>query len=165
MKKSILAVVAVVFLVAIIAATAQRYYYTRYGVFYSYPERYGFYYPFYTYPSYASPSYVYPYYASRYYPPYYYSPLSTEVMYRYGAPTTVYPSYVGQAEPELPRGVEGQLCGVVDSRQYGCVYGLVCDYTQGAKAGVGVCSRQSGSTAQTYPPPSTVYPYYYRYYG
>ncbi len=168
MKKSIIGIVAVVFLVAIIAATAQRYYYTRYGVYYSYPERYGFYYPFYTAPAYVSPSYAYPYsypyYQSNYYPPYYYSPLSSQVMYRYGAPTTVYPASVGPAEQETPRGVEGQLCGVVDSNQYGCIYGLVCDYTKGAKAGVGVCSRQSGDTT-VYPAPSTTYPYYYRYVG
>jgi len=166
MKKAFIGIVILVLLVAVFSAVANpRWGYTRYGTMYSYPYGYSYYYapsPYYaypaypysyyrytSYPSYTSPSYIYPYSISPSYPaynyPYYnypYSPLSSEAMYRYGAPTVTTPGYVSA---ELPRGAEGQLCGIVNSKQYGCTSGLVCDYTKGAEKGVGVCSRRSES--------------------
>lgn len=144
--------------------------------YYSYPAYPYSYYRSYNYPSYSSPYYYnYPAYSSPYYYnypaytspytspqynyPYSYGPLSSEYMYRYGAPQVSTPAYVSA---ETPRGAEGQLCGVVDSKQFGCVSGLVCDYTKGAQKGVGVCSYQSEGSSQL---PSSNYQYNYGMYS
>ncbi len=165
-KKTIVAVLAIVLLSIVFVGAAQRWGYTRYGAVYSYGTPYYSYYPLYQYPFYGG---YYSYYRSPYYTyPYYYSPLASDYVYRYGAPSTAYPSptagygapstaYPSPVSGELPRGGEGQLCGMIDSQQYGCEYGLVCDYKQG---GVGVCARQSGGVTYT-SPPTAAYPYYY----
>ncbi len=158
-KKTVVAILAVVLLAAVFVGAAQRWGYTRYGAAYWYGYPYATpysYYPYYQYPYYGtyypivrSPSYSYPY---------YYSPISASYMYRYGAPGVVYPApttYQPPA-PEQPRSGEGQLCGLMDSKQYGCYYGMTCDYTKTTQQGVGVCTYQSTSSS-----PSVTYPYYY----
>ena len=147
---------AVAALVVFAAVFVNSYHYgsTKYGaVYYHDSPRYSLYPYYYNYPStsysrypagYSSPTYNYPY---------SYSPLSSSYMYRYGYPryiystypTTSYPSYsyptTAYPAGEL-RGAEGQLCGMIDSQQFGCVYGLVCDYSQAEQAGIGVCAQQ-----------------------
>lgn len=171
-KKTIVAIIAIVLLVVVFVGASHRWGYTRYGAVYSYgnPSNapsyvypYGTYHPYQYYGDYGYPTYTYPY--------GYYYPGQSEYMYRYGAPTTAYPYsraapetvYPYYPTPQVPRGQEGQLCGAIDERQYGCEFGYVCDYTKGGVAGLGVCSISPGSTT-TYPyqvGPSTTYPYYY----
>ena len=153
-KKTVIAIIVVVLLVAILTGASHRWGYTRYGAVYYYGSPYS-YYPLYQYPYSPYSYYNYPSYAY----PYYYGPLSSQYMYRYGAPTSYYqapstsypyyqaPSYQAPTPTVgLPRGTEGQLCGMSDGQQYGCEYGLVCDYTKTQKAGIGVCSTQAGVT-------------------
>ena len=96
--------------------------------------------PSYSRPSYTSPSYSYPSYAT-------YTPYSSYPMYRYGYPSTYYrpvtqlPTIAYPTAVE-PRGGEGNVCGIVYGGQYGCTYGLVCDYSQVPQAQVGVCRQQ-----------------------
>lgn len=143
-KKTVVAILAVVLLATVIATA-----YT-YGYSYSPYTPYGYQYqtyqsPYYSYYQYYRPSFGYPYYSSRpaYAYPYYFSPLSSENIYRYGTPSTVaqinYPSTVGGL-----RGAEGQLCGMVDSVNYGCASGLYCDYNKISTPGIGACSRSTG---------------------
>ncbi len=175
-KKTIIAVAMVVLLVAVFVGAAQKWGYTRYGAIYYYGTPYS-YAPNYVYPygsnpyqeygSYGYPAYAYPY-MYRYgqtYPSYAYpysyqqGPLSSENIYRYGAPTVSYPSYTS---PETPRGKVGQPCGLIDSQTYGCEYGMTCDYTKTGVTGVGLCSRLPPVTTYPYQVgPSTTYPYYY----
>ena len=146
MKKTVIAIVAIVLLVAVLVGASHRWGYTRYGAVYYHTPQY-MYYPAYHVPYY---EYRYPYYS-------YTSPLSSEFLYRYGPPSTAYPTL-----PELPRGSEGQLCGAVGGKTYGCEFGFVCDYTKSGVAGVGVCSRQTPTTTHPYQvsQPATNYPYY-----
>jgi hypothetical protein len=157
-KSSIIAIIVILLLSIVFVGAAQKWGYTRYGAVYYYGEPYYTYAPLYIYPYgspysyyryYGYPSYMYPYY------PYYESPLSSEYMYRYGAPTP-------GVEP-APRGTEGQMCGLLDGRQYGCYAGLVCDYTKGGAAGIGVCARPASTTTYPYQVASstTQAPYYY----
>ena len=159
-KKSVITIVAVVLLVAIVVGASQKWGYSRYGAVYSYGNPYymyapGYVYPYgtyhpdqyyqyYGYPTYMTPSYYYPY-----------SPLSTE--YSYGNPS------VSSIAPVTPQGKAGQLRGSIGGTDYGCVYGLVCDYTKTGITAVGVCSSQSQVT--TYPYQIATYntqpPYYY----
>lgn len=143
-KKTIIAVVLVFLLAVVFVSGYQRWGTTRYGPVYYYDQPYYMYYPMPYYPQqgmyypYSFPQYAYPY----------YGPLSTDSMYTQGAPVN-YPSNAYLNYPSgIPRGKEGQLCGLVDSKQYGCELGFVCDYTRTNQSGVGVCSQQS------------VYPYY-----
>ncbi|MEM3153981.1 MAG: hypothetical protein QW165_00230 [Candidatus Woesearchaeota archaeon] len=127
-QKTVIALVVIVLLVAVIVSAAYRYTY--------WPPRYRYYYTYY-------PVQYYPYPVS--YPlymyPYYYSPLSAEYMFRYGTPE-VQVSYPAAVQETAPRGSVGQLCGLVDSKAYGCYYGMVCDYTATGKPGIGVCTSQ-----------------------
>ncbi len=156
-KKSIIAIV-VIFLFSVLAVgAATKWGYTRYGAVYYYGEPFYSYYPVqqYSYPYYSSPYYRYPAYA---YPYYNRGPLASDVMYRYGTPTVTVgtPAMNYPAGVQMPtRGAQGQLCGLVDSQQFGCDFGLVCDYTKTGQSGIGVCSMPSGAYA------STSYPYYY----
>jgi len=140
-KKTIIAIMAVV-LLATIAATAYNYGMTRYGTFYYDSPYYSYYqyYKPYQYYYQTGPSYAYPYYATP-------GPLSSDYMYRYGyyqSPyTQVRPEVAYPASVYTARGVEGQLCGQVNGGQFGCSYGLVCDYTKAEQQGIGVCSRQA----------------------
>jgi len=176
MKKTfvaVVAVVAIVLLVAVIVGAQQRWGTTRYGgVYYSSPYRYSpysstfAYSPSYSYP-YSSPSYNLPYsgYSTSYYSypsysyPSYYSPLSSRYIYRSGTPSYSYATVPSVSYPApttqyaastAQRGIEGQLCGLVDNQQYGCEYGLTCDYRKATQASVGVCS--SSPALPVYPP-------------
>jgi len=152
MKKTIsttFALVLIVLLVAVIVGASHRWGYTRYGGSYYSPQYSNpfydspYYYPYADYP-YVSQYQALPAYAS----PYYYSPLSSPYLYRYGSykttpyteysrlPTVSYPAAVVQ-----PRGVVGQPCGMIDNAQYGCVYGLTCDYNAASDPGIGICTR------------------------
>lgn len=131
-KKTVIAIVAVVLLVAVFSGAVQRLYagYSPYRYYYTYyPVEY--YAGYYAYPSAYPPVYYSPYQPpSQSYPYYYstgYSPLQ-EVSY--------------PARAETPRGGPGQLCGKADGAEYGCYYGLVCDYTVTGTAGLGVCRSQ-----------------------
>lgn len=141
MKKTIIAI-ALVAVLATVLATAYRYGYSPYGVVY-YDSPYYSYYQYYEpYQHYYRPAYAYPSYASNWYYPQYQSPLSSSYMYRYGyysAPEVSYPTAV----TESPRGGVGQLCGVSEGQAFGCVSGLVCDYSKVAQSGIGLCSRRS----------------------
>jgi hypothetical protein len=158
-KKSIIAIV-IIFLFSVLAVgAATKWGYTRYGAVYYYGEPFYSYYPVqqYSYPYYNNAYYRYPAYA---YPYYNRGPLASDFMYRYGTPTVTVGapamSYPASAGVQMPtRGVQGQLCGLVDSQQFGCDFGLVCDYTKTGQSGVGICSMPSGAYA------STSYPYYY----
>ncbi len=163
-KKTIFAVVAVVLLVAVFAGAANRWGYTRYGAIYNTGTPYYTYYPvFHDYPV---ESMYYPY-GYDTYSPYLYDawyPKSATVNYPY-APQAEQSKY-SPSEYEtmsIPRSAEGQLCGVLNSRQYGCQFGLVCDYTRTGTTGVGVCTSQPPHITN-YPNqfgyPSTNYPYY-----
>jgi len=142
MKKTVLAIVGVVLLVAVLVTATHRWGYSQYGAVYYYD------YPFFYYDQVAQPPGVYTPFAyerpSLVYP----SPLSSDYLYRYDPPSA----------GDTPRGVEGQLCGLSGSEQFGCVSGLVCDYSKTKKAGLGICSKQAG----IYPAsPSMTYPYYF----
>ena len=168
-KKTIIAVAAVVLLVAVFVGAAQKWGYTRYGAVYYYGTPYYSYAPYYVYPY---GSYNYPYGSSVSYPysgnplysyPYYYKsgPLASENIYRSGAPSVSYPSY---SSPTIPRGRVGQLCGLIDSQAYGCELGLECDYTRTGVSGIGMCTKSISVTTYPYQVgPSTTYPYYYTY--
>src|SRR5574342_728000 len=144
-KKTILAIVVVVLLVAVFSGAVQRLYrgYSPYRYYYTYyPVEY---YPaYYAYPSAFPPMYYSSYQPPSEYYPYYYSPLASENLYRYGTPQVEvsYPMYTSATEQETPRGVEGQLCGKADGTVYGCYYGMVCDYTATGRTGIGVCKSQ-----------------------
>ena len=151
-KKTVLAIVAVVLLVAVVVGASYRYggylpsrhVYTyspetSYPKFYPYTQtaypgytpylNYPTYvnvYPAYSQPAYQRPSYVYPYY-------------STVPPNRFGEPLQTYPTYVGVT----PRAREGMLCGSVGMGEYSCEFGLFCDYSRTAQPGVGLCSRQA----------------------
>ncbi len=86
-----------------------------------------------------------------FYYPYYYYPSYTYPVY--------YPNYPTAYQSAAS---EGQLCGVVDSKQYGCQSGLVCDYNQTKISGIGICSRTTPGTypTTTYPTATTTYPSY-----
>ena len=148
-KKTIIAVVAVVLLVAVFAGAASRWFYQYYPYGYSYYMYYPVpYYPAYNnalsneYPyaynyPYANPTTTYPYYSS--------------AAASYSMPTTSYP-----ASPTLPLGKMNQLCGLIGTAQYGCSYGLVCDYTKTSTTGVGLCTSLPTQTTtfpyrETYP--------------
>ena len=152
-KKTIIAIAAIVVIAAIFASAARiiwnNPYYSNYSPYaYQYPylsSPYSYSYtPYYSYPYYAS-SYYYPSYISPYYNYPYYGPLSSEYMYRYGGPTTSYPYSPTTNYPAstTERGVQGQPCGIIYSQQYGCEYGMVCDYSKSGISGVGVCTTQS----------------------
>ncbi len=142
-KKTVLAIVGVVLLVAVLTGAVQRWYagYSPYRYYYTYyPVQH---YPlYYSYPSAIPPTYYSPYDSPSYMYPYY-SPLASGNLYRYGIPQveTSYPMYSSYKE-EIPRGVAGQLCGSVGGTSYGCYYGMVCDYTITGQTGVGVCRSQ-----------------------
>lgn len=147
-KKTVIAVAAIVLLTAVITGAYTYTYGYNYSPYAPYGYQYGvFQSPYYSYYQYYRPSYSYPYYSSRpaYVYPYYYSPLSSEHMYRYGTPSTVaqvnYPSAGGGLT-----GAQGQLCGMVDSIQYGCASGLYCDYNRITTPGIGMCAQPSVGT-------------------
>ncbi len=159
-KKTIIAIVSVVLLVAVFAGAASKWGYTKYGAIYYTGVPYYTSYP--VYHDYPLESMYYPYGFGVYYPYLYdgwYSPspnpqlnypigpTSQEKRYEYTPPE--YPTM------SIPRSTEGQLCGVINSMQFGCQYGLQCDYTKTSSTGVGVCSAL--------PPSSSTYPY--QYYG
>jgi len=143
-KKTIIAVVLVFLLAVVFVSGYQRWGTTRYGPVYYYDQPYYMYYPMPYYPQqgmyypYSFPQYAYPY----------YGPLSTDYMYTQGTPAASTSNAYLNYPSGIPRGKEGQLCGLVGSKQYGCELGFVCDYTKTNQSGVGVCSQQS------------VYPYY-----
>lgn len=153
MKKSVLAIVLVVLIVAVSAVAWERWGVTRYGAVthYGNPYMYQSYdYPYYDYPGYVdfvgSPAYAPTYF--RYAPAYnpfgnyrysYMNPLSGDYMYRYGLPQTEYAAVVQNLE--LPA-AQGNLCGTFNGRAYGCQYGLTCDYTKVNAAGLGACMPQ-----------------------
>jgi hypothetical protein len=127
-KKTVIAIVAVVLLVAVFASASYRYGgYMPYRYFY-YPET-------------AFPSYVtYPPY-SYYQPPsvaYPYSFLNEQSFNRYGVPLKTYPTYTGVT----PLQQAGMLCGNVGSSTFECDYGLFCDYSGSIQKNVGVCRWQ-----------------------
>jgi len=146
MKKTVIAIVAVVLLVAVVVTATHRWGYTNYGSFYYHD------YPFYGYPQTEQPVGVYVpaqeptvVYPGSFAPQYSYpTPLSSEYLYRYGM------SYV-------PRSSEGQLCGLMNGVAYGCEFGLECEYTISRVRGAGVCVRPRG----LYPTPEISYPYYF----
>ena len=133
-KSAIIAVVAILFFSFVIVGAADRWGYGTYGPVYYYGQ------PFYQY----LPIQYYPgsmYYPNFNYPDYAYpmdNTLSSRNMYRYGAPAVSYPYSVSTEG--------GRLCGLVDGQQFGCEFGMVCDYTKTNQKGIGVCTRQS-----TYP--------------
>ncbi|MBW2969953.1 hypothetical protein KY309_00360 [Candidatus Woesearchaeota archaeon] len=142
-RKTIVAIIAVVLLVSVFVG-ARQWGYTRYGALYYYGDPFFMYYPV---PYYPTPGVYYsnyPEYASPYYPMYsypypgyaypYYGPLTQEYAYRFGAPAVI-------STPTRSR--EGQVCGISGTTQMGCEYGLVCDYTKGTQAGLGVCSQET----------------------
>jgi hypothetical protein len=160
--KSTVALFAIVLLVAVTLGYAQKIDYSRYSTYYYGPGKinqpagdvYRAYYPYTQYaytPNYvipyygnfdqAAPSYTYPYYRYTYAHPYYgYYFSEMPASYTYSsprAPSKDYPSGVYKSEP---RGMEGQLCGLLDGKQYGCEFGLVCDYRI-SEPSIGVCSR------------------------
>ncbi len=141
-KKTIIAVVLVFLLAVVFVNGYQRWGTTSYGAVYYYGQPFYMYYPL---PYYPQSGMYYPYNYPQYAYPYY-GPLSTESMYTRGTPE-VRSDYLNYPSG-IPRGKLGQLCGLVDSKQYGCELGFVCDYTKTNQSGVGVCSTQS------------VYPYY-----
>ena len=147
-KKTVLAIVAVVLLVAVVVGASYRYggyLPSRYSYTYNqemyYPYSPGTYYPEYApylnypsyvnvYPPYSQPVYQRPSYAY----PSYYSPVLPN---RFGEPVQTYQTYVGVT----PRAREGMLCGSVGMGEYSCDYGLFCDYSRSAQPNVGLCSR------------------------
>lgn len=134
-KKTILAIVVIVLLVAVFSGAVQRLYagYSPYRYYYTYyPVEY--YAGSYAYPSHQTPTYYAPY-----QPPSYAYPYYSQTGYPYGTPEVSYPA---SSVEETPRGAAGQLCGSVDGIAYGCYYGLVCDYAAIGRTGVGVCARQ-----------------------
>lgn len=165
-KKTVLAIVGVVLLVAVFAHAANQWGYTRYGALYYSDSPYYSYYPVYhdypiesMYPPYGSYGSWYPYLYDGWYPAspemnYPFSPTSSE---RYYQPDTA--EYPGMY---IPRSEEFGLCGALNGRQYGCTWGLVCDYTKTGQVGVGVCSKVTNPTTYPYQLsyPSTNYPYY-----
>lgn len=154
-KKTVIAIVAVVLLVAVFASASYRYggylpsryvyapqspylpqtvnpYFATNYPTYNYP----YYYPYapYTYPSYIYPYY---YYGSGTLPSYsypYYA-LTADKAVRTGRPSETYPTYVGVK----PRGQKGQLCGKVGVGEFDCDYGLTCDFTATPQPDVGIC--------------------------
>ncbi|MEM3153982.1 MAG: hypothetical protein QW165_00235 [Candidatus Woesearchaeota archaeon] len=120
-KKTVIAIVLVVLLVAVFAAASYRYggylpYQSYYGPKMAYPRYVS--YPGFPYPTYQPPSYVYPYYV----------------------PVGAYPERYPVQTPWTFTGVvpppkEGQLCSD------GCAPGLVCDYSRTSQPNVGVCAR------------------------
>ncbi len=167
-KKTIMAVVAVVLLVAVFAGAASRWGYTRYGAVYNYGTPDYTYYP--VYHNYPRQSMYFPYGLGVYHPYLYDGWYSTtpypQVNYPIGPTSQEKRFEIKPAEyptVNIPRSADGQLCGVINSRQYGCNYGLVCDYTKTGTTGVGVCSRIPQQVTN-YPyqayGPSTNYPYY-----
>lgn len=161
-KKVIVAIIAVVLVSAVLVGASHKWGYTRYGAVYYYGQPTFSYYPVYNYPYYGAyyPSTYYRYPAYAY--PYYYNPLASENLYRYGLPETSY-AYGGTSPYmtlPLARSGVGAPCGIIDSSQYGCEFGLVCDYTKGNAPGVGECSRQTATTTYPYQVDSTT-PYYY----
>lgn len=140
-NKFVLAIVAI-FLISAVGVMAYQWGYTKYGAVYYEGQPYFSYYPVYYAPTYGM------YYPSAYSPhpaysyPYAFNPISSENMYRYGFPSTY-------TAPPLVRSGPGNFCGIIDSTQLGCEFGLVCDYTKGNQPGVGMCVRQTATT--TYP--------------
>ncbi len=129
-KKTVVAIVSVVLLVAVFASASYRY-----GGYMPYRH---FYYPETVYPSYVT----YPPYYSYYQQPsvsYPYSALNDEYFYRYNVPLKTYQTYTGV----VPSAQAGMLCGNVGAGTYGCDFGLFCDYSKAIQPGVGVCTRQA----------------------
>lgn len=130
MKKTVLFAIIGIFLVCAVAVFAHSQWgYTQYGAVYIQGDPFFYYLP-------VEHAYYYPYsgyYGSYSYVPEYQSPLSSEYMYRYGFPASITSS-------EIRPGTLGQLCGLVNGQQFGCVYGLLCDYSKTETPQVGVCS-------------------------
>lgn len=159
-KKAIVAIIALVLVSAVFVGAAQKWGYTRYGAVYYSGDPVFSYYPVYNYPYYGAyyPTTYYRYPAYAY--PYSYNPLASENLYRYGLPETSYPYGTSYQTLPLARSGLGQFCGIIDSTQYGCEFGLVCDYTKGNSPGVGMCAMQTGTTTYPYQLDYTT-PYYY----
>jgi len=159
-KQTLIAIAVITLLVTVAAVATHMTGFARYGgspdvghPSYSY-QYYG---PTVAYPSSEygafSGRFRYPYYylhPRTYYPTQYYQfPPSTAASPTVGSPAAQYPYGVPTSRVEAPRGGVSQLCGIISGNQYGCVAGLVCDYTKTGTSGVGVCSRSQDIT--TYP--------------
>jgi len=163
-KKTIIAIAAIVLLAAVFTQAANRWGYTRYGAVYYTDSPYYTYYPVYhNYPvESTSPPYGFDQNYRYLYDGWY--PGNPAVSYPYNPSPGNYFTYTGAAYPvvTVPRSPENGLCGVLQGKQYGCTFGLVCDYTKTGQVGVGVCSKSTSTT--TYPfqvgYKSTNYPYY-----
>ncbi|MEM3153983.1 MAG: hypothetical protein QW165_00240 [Candidatus Woesearchaeota archaeon] len=155
-KKTIIAIVLVVLLVAVFAGAASKWGYTRYGaIYYAGVPSYNYYPVYHDYPI---ESMYFPYGFGVYYPYMYdgYFPASytPQMNYPLGPSSQERRFVYTPAEyPTMmaPMSAEGQLCGVINSRQYSCRYGLTCDYTKTGTTGVGICAKL--------PMDSTTYPY------
>jgi len=163
-KKTIIAVVMVVLLLAVFSSAASKWGYTRYGAVYYYDG-----YPFMTYypvfHDYPIPSTQNPYGYGIYNPYLYDGWYSANPEYNY--PYSATPSRFTYNPPEyptinMPRSAQGQLCGTLNNQQYGCASGLTCDYTKTNSVDVGICSKPRHVTTYPYQVtyPSTNYPYY-----
>jgi len=138
-KRTIIAIIGIVAIVLVVAVIVNAYSvgYSRYGPVYSNGYPFYMYYPIYYGPS---PGVYYPY-NYYYYPeqlyPYYYP---TDIKQDSAKPSVSYPYY---SPGVVARSALNQQCGIVNSVQLGCDYGLVCDYTKTDKQGVGVCTVAS----------------------
>ena len=156
-KKTIISIIVIVLLAAVFVNASHHWTNPRYGAVYYSGQPYYSYYPYYIYPY--DTSYPYSYYR---FPTYYYPYYDMRYTYTKTAPTVSYP-----ASPTYPlyveaRGSEGELCGTAGEKQFGCEYGLVCDYTKTGTTGLGVCAKQTYTTTYPYSvSPSVTYPYYY----